>query len=385
MPSVPGEQGLYALTILTLAVLTGGSLIVGGSPGHPQPSPTTDTTEFRVTEDGTRYLVEPARLRQGCPSGQECIPAIDNPTYRPVDKADWIADEDLVIGIRMNGEARAYPLRILNVHEIVNTDIGDRSIAVTYCPLCRSGLVFDREVAGTTLSFGVSGKLLNANLVMYDRETETYWSQLNGTAVVGPLVPTELEILPSTITTWGEWRTQHPSTVVLSRNTGIYPPATYNSDPYAGYADSNRVGFGVQDVDDRLGPKEIVYGVTIGNSSRVYPESVVEREGVINDVVGGVPVLVVADQQAGGVRVFVRTIDGEPIKFTLEGGRLVDAAGGEWTFSGEAENGPYAGRELARLNSHGIYWFAWSQFHPETDVYPTDASNATGTPTDDAH
>lgn len=378
MPSIADERVLFTLTIVILTGLTVGSILGTGAPTHPQSTATASPpSDVRVTDDGTRYVVNPAQLRQGCPGGPECIPAIDNPTYQPANQADWLADEDLVIGIQMGGETRAYPLRILNVHEIVNTEIGDRAIAVTYCPLCRSGLVFDRTIDETTLSLGVSGKLLNANLVMYDRETETYWSQLNGTAVVGPLVPAQLDILPNTITEWGDWRSEHPETVVLSRNTGIYPAATYSSDPYSGYTESDRVGFGVQNVDERLGPKVIVYGVTVGNTSRAYPDSVVERERVINDVVAGVPVLVVADPGSGGIRVFVREVDGDAIKFRTEDDRLVDAAGGEWTYTGTAVAGPHSGAELARLNSHGIYWFAWSQFNPDTGVYPADATNTT--------
>lgn len=167
-------------------------------------------------------------------------------------------------------------------------------VAVTYCPLCRSGLVFDRRVNGTTLEFGVSGKLLNANLVMYDRQTETYWSQLDGSAVVGPLVPRQLTVLPNTVTTWAEWRESHPDTEVLSRNTGIYPKSNYGSNPYGGYADREGVGFGVDDVDDR---------------------------------------------------------------------------GTRWNFDGVALEGPHEGSQPEQLNSHGIFWFAWSEFNPETEIY----------------
>lgn len=364
------QPTLYIATVVVLVGLSALGVGVSAVTHAPTTSPAPGgDAAFNVTDDGTRYTVHPSKIRQGCLGGTDCIPAIDDPSFQPADQADWLADEDLIIGITINGEPRAYPLRILTVHEIVNDDVTGRPVAVTYCPLCRSGLVFDRQLNGSTLTFGVSGKLLNANLVMYDRQTETYWSQLTGKAVVGPLVPSDLTILPSTITTWGQWQESHPTTTVLSRDTGIYPPSTYGSSPYSGFAESERVGFGVDRVDDRLHPKTIVYGVTIGNTSRAYPEDVVTDEDVINDAVAGVPVLIVEDQRTGGVKVYAREVNGDPIRFELEDGVLRDEAGGGWTFNGTAVAGPYEGAQLSRLNSHGIYWFAWSEFHPGTAIY----------------
>ncbi len=367
------DQALFGLTVIILVSLTIMVLALGGVAKTPAATPPqSNQTDVERTEDGTRYIVNPAQLRQGCPGGMDCIPSIDDPTYVSADRADWLADDDLVIAIVVDGEARAYPLRILNVHEIVNDEVNGNPLTVTYCPLCRSGLVFNRSVNGSVLSFGVSGKLLNANLVMYDRQTETYWSQLNGTAIVGPLTPARLEMYPNTITTWGEWRATHPDTRVLSRSTGIYPVSTYSGNPYSNFADSERVGFGVSTVDNRLGAKTIVYGVTIGNSSRAYPEARVKDDDVINDEVNDVPVLLVEDQNTGGIRVFVREVNGSPREFRIENNRLVDEQGAEWSYNGTALGGSSAGTELERLNSHGIYWFAWSEFHPETDIYDVE-------------
>lgn len=363
------EPTIYVVTVVVLVAVSSIGLVVGGTEHTSPSSPSAESSSVKVTDSGTRYLVHPSRLRQGCPGGTDCIPSIDDPKFQSADQADWLTEEDLVIGVEINGDVRAYPLRILNVHEIVNDEVGGRPIAVTYCPLCRSGLVFDRRIDGTTLSFGVSGKLLNANLVMYDRQTETYWSQLNGSAIVGPLVPHQLMILPNTITTWGNWRDSHPETKVLSRRTGIYHQSNYGANPYAGYANSDRVGFGVDTVDDRLHPKTIVYGVTIGNTSRAYPETTVTDADVINDVVGGVPVAIVENQADGGIRVFVRTVDNETLRFSIEDDKLVDQTGARWYFNGTALTGPHEGTSLKRLNSHGIYWFAWSKFHPKTELY----------------
>lgn len=362
------ERRLYVGTLLVLLVASGLAVAVTPGPtGHAAVA--NDSGDFETTADGVRYTIHPSELEQGCPGGKDCIPSIDDPRFQSADGAAWLSPNDTVIGVEVDGESKAYPLRILNVHEIVNDELAGRPIAVTYCPLCRSGLVFSRSVAGTRLTFGVSGKLIDANLVMYDRQTETYWSQLEGQAVVGTLVPTELEPLPSSITTWREWRRAHPETRVLSRDTGIYPAYTYDSNPYAGYENSNRVGPGVDRVDDRLPQKEIIYGVTVGETSRAYPQSVVDERDSINDEVAGVPILVVEDQRDGGIDVFARRQGNETLAFSVSNGTLVDDRGNQWSFDGEALEGPHEGARLERLSSHGFYWFAWSSFHPDTEVY----------------
>lgn len=368
---------LYAGTLIALIVLTGIAVGLQPSPNGPAPP---DDGGFETTSDGVRYTVDPDRLRQGCPGGMDCIPSIDEPTFQSADQASaWLAAEDMVIGIEIDGEARAYPLRILNVHEVVNDRLGGHPIAVTYCPLCRSGLVFSRSVRGETLTFGVSGQLLEANLVLYDRQTETYWSQIQGEAIVGPLVPTSLTLRPSTITTWADWRRGHPETEVLSRDTGIYPKATYAANPYADYANSSGVGFGVGPVDDRLEPKTLVYGLTVGGSSVAYPEDTVRQAEVINDEVGSVPVVVWEDPRDGGVRAFIRRSGNDTLTFRATEDALVDGQGHRWTFDGAAVAGPHAGEELDRLEPRGFFWFAWSRFHPETAVYQPSDSRQTAT------
>jgi hypothetical protein len=376
------ERHVFVGTLVLLLVVSGVAGVASSgrqTPVEPvEPVDVAPSGEYRVTEAGVRYTVHPSELRQGCPGGTDCIPSIDDPRFQPAGAADWLEPSDLVVGVEFDGEARAYPLRILTVHEIVNDRVAGRPVAVTYCPLCRSGLVFSREVGNATLEFGVSGKLHDANLVMYDRETETYWSQLDGNAIVGPQVPRSLRILPSTITTWERWEQGHPETTVLSRDTGIYPASVYGSDPYAGYANSSRVGFGVDRVDERLPTKELVYGVTAGGASAAYPESVVRSRDVINDEVGGVPVLVLEVPDDGSVRVFVRETGNGTRSFDAGDGVLVDDRGNRWSYDGEALEGPRAGTRLERLPTHGVYWFAWSSFNPETDVYGENTTDPVG-------
>ena len=375
------EAELLPGLMLALISVTGATTLVASpvqtqSPSEPSSSGDTGATgvgqvdrtdSFNVTEDGRRYTVDPDRLQLGC-SGKDCIPSIDNPGFESASSADaWLQDSDLVMGLEVNGETRAYPLRILNRHEIVNDRVGGEPVAVTYCPLCRSGLTYSRRVGNRTLEFGVSGRLLNANLVMYDRQTDTFWSQVQGNALVGPLVPEALNLVPSSITEWGRWSEANPDTRVLSRSSGQGGPGAYTTDPYEGYEDSKKVGFGVDEVDDRLPSKELVYGVAVGGESKAYTEDAVERENLIEDEVGGVPVAVVENQASGTVTVLLRELNGTEIDLSLRNNTLVSSRG-SWTPEGDPVS---ANQSLRTLNSHGFYWFAWSKFHPETLILDT--------------
>lgn len=356
--------GVLATLVVATGLGVGGSLVAGDGPSPPS-DPAAD---YETTVDGVRYTVHPSELVTGCFGGRDCIQSIDDPRFEPAGEVGALHGDELVIGVGIDGQVRAYPLRVLRSHEIVNDELAGEPIAVTYCPLCRSGLVFSRAVDGRTLTFGVSGKLLGANLVMYDRQTDTYWSQVQAEAIVGPMVPARLTILPSTITTWDRWRGAHPDTEVLV--SGLRAGgAPLSSDPYRSYAENERVGFGVRDVDGRLGSKTIVYGVAVDGSAKAYPATTVDARGAINDRINGTPVLVVADRHEGGVKVYRRTTAVGALHFSLEDGRLVDDRGHRWSFAGEALEGPYAGERLDRVTTHGYYWFAWSEFNPDTALY----------------
>jgi hypothetical protein len=196
--------------------------------------------EVKKTSDGVKYTVHPDELVQGCP-GLDCIPSIDDPEFEEAEEVDWLDGSERVIGLEIDNDSSAYPLKILSRHEIVNDRVGGEPVAVTYCPLCRSGVTYSRELDGEVLEFGVSGKLHNANLVMYDRGSETYWNQISGRAIVGEKVPAELDLIFSSMTTWEEWKNGHPETKVLSKDTGIYPVDTYGTETYQGYKNSERV------------------------------------------------------------------------------------------------------------------------------------------------
>lgn len=318
---------------------------------------------FRTTGAGKKYTVHPDELVQGCP-GLDCIPSIDDPKYVEAEEADWLNSEDRIIGLEMDHESRAYPLSILSRHEIVNDRVGGEPVAVTYCPLCRSGVAYSREVNGEILEFGVSGKLHEANLVMYDRQTESYWSQISGKAIVGEKVPQKLDLIFSSITTWGEWRNGHPHTEVLSRDTGIYPATAYRGSAYSGYRSSDSVGFGVEDVDNRLPAKKLVHGIKVGNTSKAYTDEALKQERLVQDEIGDRTVLIFKHPEDGSVTALMKNNTG--LDFEMKDESLQDSEGDLWSFEGEKINGESS---MDRIVPQGFYWFAWSKFNPETELY----------------
>ncbi len=216
-----------------------------------------------------------ARLRQGCLSGKDCIPSIDHPKFLPAKKAAFMKDEDMILGFVSGREARAYPIKILNWHEIVNDSFQNKPIVVTFCPLCMTGRVFDRVVDSETLEFGVSGMLLNSNLVMYDRKTNSLWSQFAGEALIGPKRGTKLKQIQTDTVLWKDWVKQHPSTLVLSNSTGF--ERDYEKYPYSDYRESGEVYFPLEHEDKSRFAKEIVYGIVLGDKQKMYSETELKK------------------------------------------------------------------------------------------------------------
>jgi hypothetical protein len=280
--------------------------------------------------DVTGALIPIGAIERGGPP-KDGIPAIDRPQFVAAAKAGLRAD-DRVLGLAFNGVTKAYPVRILNWHEVVNDRFGDVPVAITYCPLCGTGVAFDARLGDRVLNFGVSGLLYNSDVLLYDRGTESLWSQLKQQAVSGPLKGTLLKLLPLVPTSWADWRGRHPATLVLSNDTGF--ARDYARDPYAGYEQVQRLMFGVEHRDDRFPAKEWVLGLSVGAARKAYPFSVLDRAaggGEIRDVVGGEPVVVRYDRQHRTAQAF-------------------DAQG----------------RPLAGVTA---FWFAWVAFNPRTEVY----------------
>jgi hypothetical protein len=236
--------------------------------------------------DFSRRAVPLAEFRPGGP-GKDGIPAIDRPGFVPAGQADFLEPREPVILVEIDGDARAYPIQIVIWHEIVNDVVAGVPIAVTFCPLCNTALVFDRRVDGRTLDFGTTGNLRDSDLVMYDRQTESWWQQFGGRSVVGDYTGAKLDLLPARIVAWAEFEEHHRDGRVLSRDTGHSRP--YGQNPYPGYDDaaSPPLFHAKNSDDDRLLPKERVVFVERGGDAVAVPFPVLERRRTISVVVGG--------------------------------------------------------------------------------------------------
>lgn len=314
------------------------------------------------------------------------IPPLDNPTFEDVSSADeWLEDVEPVISFQIEDDARAYPLQIMTWHEIVNDRVGDNPVVVTFCPLCNTALAFERpEIDGEVLTFGTSGNLRNSDLVMYDRQTESWWQQFSGEAIVGDLTGTQLKFLPVAINSWADFKEKYPGGKVLSIDTGFN--RSYGTNPYVGYDDVNASPFLFRgEIDGQLRPMERVVGV-LGEDGAAhgYQLSYLQENRVINDQLGGRPITIFwktgtasaldsrsipEGDDVGSTGVFTAEADGQTLTFTAaEDGQFVDGqTGTTWDIFGQALEGPLAGEELESIPHHDTFWFVWSTFQgPES-------------------
>ena len=346
------------------------------TPGHAQ-------EDWRT--DFTKHTVPLEEIVSGGPP-KDGIPAIDEPVFVSVRQADaWLRDREPVIVVEHRDDVRAYPYQIMIFHEIVNDEVAGKPLSVTYCPLCNTALVFERVHAGRVLDFGTTGRLRLSDLVMYDRQTETWWQQASGEALVGELAGDRLTLHPAQTTSWAQFKESHPTGRVLSRETGHDRP--YGRNPYQGYdtGDGPIRSFFDRDADQRLPPMERVAAVTIGDSRVAYPFSSLREKRVIHDVVDDEPLVVFwapgtasaldRDQIAegrdvGSSGVFRATLGTREMSFeAVDGGHFTDRdTGSTWDVTGRAIRGPLTGRRLEAV-PHGDYlWFAWAAFRPDTEI-----------------
>lgn len=336
---------VLAVTLGGLPLLVNG-LFAGPSRGDPAPEP---PSEQRPFSDGLVDVLPKDR-----------IPAIFAPVFVPAARAR-IRTDAYVIGFAHAGEAHAYSLNLLDGHEIVNDTVGGAPVAVTWCPLCRTSIAYSRSIDGQTLTFGVSGKLWNNALVMYDRQTDTLWSHVTGEAIQGKLKGARLSMLAATPRiTWGAWRKMHPRTLTLSVDGREDAP----NDRYAAYQrDEERTGlFPIRRSDDRARAKELVVGVTVGRDSKAFPHRLFGDSGLLSDTVGTTRVIVYMDRKTGQTAVYVRPDKGEP---RLDGSAIVCADARWEAASGKSLTGGPSLRALPHTNA---YWFAWSAFYPRTEL-----------------
>jgi len=260
------------------------------------------------------------------------IPALSNPKLIKAAQVDYLQPTARIVGVLLHGEARAYPIAILNWHEIVNDEIDGQRFAVTYCPLCGTAVAFEASIDGKATDFGVSGLLYNSDVLLYDRETESLWSQILGKSVAGKRLGKQLIPIPISHTTWRDWRAKHPATWVMSDETGHF--RDYRRNPYAGYEKSRSTYFAVNnEAPDTYHPKEVVAGLGIDGIYKAYPFIELDKQGKQR---------------------FTDSVNGTNFNF-------------EW----DSDNRNItitdtAGKPVASIQG---FWFAWFAFHPDTEVF----------------
>jgi len=313
------------------------------------------------------------------------IPPIDDPKFQTAAEVDWLEETDPVLSLTVGEETRAYPLQVMTWHEIVNDTVGETPVAVTYCPLCNSGVAFERDVDGRLLDFGTSGMLYADNLVMYDRQTESLWPQLTGQASVGALTGTQLEAIPMGIVGWEQFRTAHPDALVLTRDTGF--DRSYGFNPYPGYddPDGSLLVEPPGGRDPRLPVKERVIGIRVGDDALAVSRNRVAEAGVVEVLLGGRDFVILyapgqasaldtaeipEGQEIGSVGVFEPRADGRQLTFQRQGQVFVDhQTGSSWNVLGEAIAGPLEGTRLPAQRHLDTFWFAWVAFQPDTELF----------------
>ncbi len=372
----------------------------GTSPDSSESPPAVggDTTEapnlndLRVPTEGwsTDFSIASVDLGefQGGGPPKDGIPAIDEPRFESIANAQaWLAPTSPVISLEVGGSARAYPMAILIWHEIVNDTLGGVPVVVTFCPLCNTALVFERTLDGTVHDFGTTGNLRFSDLVMYDRQTESWWQQATGGAIAGTLTGKKLTFLAAQIVSLSDFAAAYPDGDVLSRDTGS--ERAYGRNPYPGYDNANERPFlFAGEIDGRLAPKERVVTIDRGGSIIAIPLAALEAAGVIEIATAQEPVVafwapgtasaldaasIDAGRDAGATGVFVPIAEGQRLTFASTGGRdgaITDVeTGSTWAVTGQATSGPLAGSQLESVVHGDHFWFAWAAFQPETEIW----------------
>lgn len=314
------------------------------------------------------------------------IPAIINPKFTTINEAaNWLNAKEPVLSIELNGISKAYPLQILLFHEIVNDRMGRTPILVSFCPLCYSGIVFDRTINGMAVNFGVSGLLRNSDLVMYDQLSESFWQQFTGEAIVGDFTGTKLEVISSQILSFEQFRQNYKDGLVLSKDTGFSRP--YGMNPYVNYDNVETKPFLFDgDIDDRLPANEKVIAIKYGKTAKAYPYSITSQEKIIHDKIEDINIVVFhipgtlsgLDQRyiedskdVGSTAVYSSELNKKTLEFYFKNDKIFDnQTNSEWSITGKCTNGELKGQQLTKI-PHGDYFsFAWFAFMPGTLIYP---------------
>ncbi len=337
-----------------------------------EPPPSGATSQFKT--DFSKHCVPYSEILSGGPP-KDGIPAIDHPKFVSSSEADaWLKPVEPIIFFQIGDDARAYPIQIFMWHEIVNDVVGDVPVVITFCPLCNTAIAFERTVNGQVFDLGTTGRLRYSNLIMYDRQTETWWQQATGKAIVGELTGAQLTYRPASIIAWADFKAAYPNGKVLSRDTGFSRP--YGENPYAGYDDVNNPPFLYRgpETPGILPPVARVLTIDLNGETVAYPYDVLQKVGVVNDTVGGTDVVVLwtagtasaldAGTVAGGrdvgtANAFARELDGRTLTFAFKGSQIVDnETGSEWDVLGQAVSGLLAGKQLTSVVAVNHFWFS---------------------------
>ena len=390
MKTLSVHLGLAALIFLLAACKNNSQPDILG-PGNPSATPQGETSSQQVDKEpqaGGHFLHNfPANRISSGGVPKDGIPALTDPHFVPVAQGNYLLDDDLVLGVVINGEARAYPHNFGWWHEIFNDIIADQPIVVTFCPLTSTGMVFSGGTRQNRVTLGVSGLLFNNNLIMYDRrDGNTLYPQMTHVTFQspGPGIEGDLKLMPVIETTWRFWKQLYPDSKVIDIGAGAYPPPRYQDYPYGGYRQPSAPPvfptyppLSNNATAQRFPPKSMTLGIRFDEMAKAYPFPVMGTEAVINDVLAGHHILVVfyAPEQyavpfSRQVGAQTLTFDKAPSSDTVYPFMMKDReTGSTWNLKGEAIAGGLAGQKLEQIPAHNAFWFAWATFWQNTGIY----------------
>ena len=317
------------------------------------------------------WLIPQNEVFDGGP-GKDGIPALENPDNKSVNQIIYLSDNDLVVGFQSGDQARAYPHKILDWHEIINDKLNGKNVAITYCPLTGTGIAWNREINEKITTFGVSGLLYNTNLIPYDRLTNSNWSQMRLDCVNGSLLGDEIATYHLIETTWKTWKEMFPNSSVVTTNTGF--SRNYAQFPYGDYKTNNsKLLFPVTPNDDRLPAKERVLGLIQNKKAKIYTFKLFENgTKIINDQFEGNELIVIGSKDKNFIAAFEKNINGKERTFTAidEGENIMqDADGNKYNLFGTITEGVDKGEQLVSTTSFMGYWFSFGAFYANAEIY----------------
>ncbi|MQC27241.1 MAG: DUF3179 domain-containing protein [Chloroflexi bacterium] len=345
----------------------------------PRTSPGEFSTDFSI------HTIPYDQVLSGGPP-KDGIPAIDNPSYETVSQADqWLQPNEPVIQVQVGELARAYPIQVLMWHEIANDQLGGLPLTVTFCPLCNTAIIFERALGDRVLDFGTTGRLRFSNLIMYDRQTETWWQQANGEAVAGELTGEQLAFYPGLIVAWQDFKAAFPDGDVLSRETGFF--RDYGRNPYVGYDNVNSSPFLFRGpaTPNEMPPMTRVLTIESGGEAIAFTYDILSEVSVVNEAIDGQPIAIFwqpgvvspldtgltgSGREVGAAAAFSRNLNGETLTFALDGELIQDEqTASTWNIFGLAVDGSLAGEQLEPVVAINHFWFSWAAFKPATRIY----------------